>query len=542
MPADVLVRHCTLTVRGRGGWGWGTDCAGYLAAAIPAIEQALEQVLRDCELDPTTEVRIEEPVFVTWLRDGTMPDEVRQALVEMIRGEAEKARPALAPSDGVDPMPRPQPASAGPPAPGPAARGLDGADTVAELLAAWSRSGRLRQIVASWPVAVVLRWLDTLRMSAEGSERTEVAAPACESIAELVLADEQWPGGQRRVADQLLVLLGALLAAAGNRPVGPATFEHATYLVRSAAARDGAPPDPLPEAAARSAETHRQAAEATAPPARTLALGPLQRSVAPGLPFLVVVQLSRIGYLDALAAVAQAAGVPAAAQVVAAGVAGKVLPPPERGWRRYRAEAEAVAAASGVPPGEADSIAHALQTDAELMIPPLESALAALYAAGRSAADEVVVTATADGAVCGEAEGALPIAWLPDLDGLDPVLNQLGRPPLRHTDLFAPLARELAARSACPNLEVPALERHAGAVAGTALGSLAQELWGTGVANAPLLALERFADLEVELRPGDVLAVAIPRGQRWLDLSRAGLLDRWEIPWAQGGYWELVSW
>jgi hypothetical protein len=228
--------------------------------------------------------------------------------------------------------------------------------------------------------------------------------------------------------------------------------------------------------------------------------------------------------------------------VIAAGVAGKVLAPPERGWRRSRAEAEAVAVASGVPPGEADSIAHALQTDAELMIPPLESALAALYAAGRSAADEVVVTATADGVVCGEAEGALPIAWLADLGALDPLLDQLGRPPLRHTDLFAPLAHELAARSACPHLEVPSLERHAGAVAGTALGSIAQELWGTGVANAPLLALERFANLEVELRPGDVLAVAIPRGQRWLDLSRAGLLDRWEIPWARGGCWELVSW
>ena len=48
MPADVLVRHCTLTVRGRGGWGWGTDCTSYLAAAIPAIEQALERVLPDC--------------------------------------------------------------------------------------------------------------------------------------------------------------------------------------------------------------------------------------------------------------------------------------------------------------------------------------------------------------------------------------------------------------------------------------------------------------------------------------------------------------
>jgi hypothetical protein len=79
-------------------------------------------------------------------------------------------------------------------------------------------------------------------------------------------------------------------------------------------------------------------------------------------------------------------------------------------------------------------------------------------------------------------------------------------------------------------------------VVATALGSLSQELWGERHADAPQLALDRLADLEVELRLDATIAVAVPRGQRWLDLRRVGLLDRWVVPWAPGGFWDLVTW
>ncbi len=271
-----------------------------------------------------------------------------------------------------------------------------------------------------------------------------------------------------------------------------------------------------------------------------------RRTVAPGLPFLVLVQLGRIGYLDAVAAIGSATGEPLAAQVVAAGLAGKVLPAPQRGWRRDTAELEAVAAASGLPPDDVDALAHALRNEVRVCVPPLESALIALYAAGRAASDEVVVTSTAEGVVFGEPGGSLPIGWLSDRRGLDGALAQLGGPPVRRTDTFATFMSELAARTAFPHLGLTGLERHLGAAVGAALGSIAQELWGVETAgageDAPLLALERLGDLEVELRWDDVLAVAVPRGRRWLDLGRAGLLDQWAVPWAAGGVWELVSW
>jgi hypothetical protein len=544
VEADVVVRHCTLTVRGRGGWGWGTDSSVYLAAALPAIEQTLERVLRECDLDPDADVRIEEPIRLSWSRDCTLPDELRQALVTQIRRQAESAgatqvlHTATATSAAADTN------AADPPAVPPGFTAVEGARALASLLAAWSQSGRMQEIVASWPAAVVRIWLEAVRTMADGADAADLEAPAVAAIAQLALAEERWPEEQIRAEDRLLVLVAALVAAAGSRPLGRSAFEAAARLTHVAADARELPAAPSPERLADlSRGPDREEAEAEKPTrlAGTPVLGAHRRLV-PGLPFLVTVQLSRIGYLDALVAAAEAVGVPTAAQVVAAGIAGKVLPPPERGWRRQLPETDAVAGVAGFAPDDIDSAAYASRGQLELTVPPLQSALISLYAAGRSGADEVVVTNTSDGAICGEADGALPIVWLLDIGDLDPVLDQLGRPPLRQADVFEPLARELACRSAFPHLNVPGAERHAGAVVGAALGSIAQELWGTEMPNAPLLALERLADLEVELRFDQVLAIAIPRGQRWLDLGRAGLLDHWAIPWAAGEHWELVSW
>jgi hypothetical protein len=542
--ADVVVRRCVLTIRGRGGWGWGSDGSRYLAAAVPSIEQALTRVLGDCAIDPDVDVRIAEPMSLAWRSDRTLSDDVREKLVDTVRRAAEDAGAvASAPVGDAQPATHDEQPAVSAVVPRPVPEADTGAE-LARLLAEWSQSGRLRLIVGAWPQETVTRWVESVRRAAQRSGGTELAGSACRSIADLVLADEQGPTAEGRDEDLLLVLVGALTAAAGGRRIGRATFERAEVLAGAEApARDGraeTSPDLLVEGGASSTEA--EPPEGDVHVYRTLPSDLARRVVVPGLPFLVVVQLSRIGYLDALMAVAEAAQVPAAAQLVATGLAGKVLPPPDRGWRRQHAEADAVAAAAGIPRGDVDPVVHALRADAEPLVPPLTSALAALYAAGRSAADDVLATATPHGVMCGEAAGALPIAWLPDMEALDALVDQLGRPPVVEDDLFAPLVQQLAARSAFPHCDLPDLERHVGAAAGTALGSLAQELWGADVANAPLLALERFSDLEVELRLDDVLAVAIPRGQRWLDLGRAGLLDRWAVPWSPGGHWELVSW
>jgi hypothetical protein len=271
---------------------------------------------------------------------------------------------------------------------------------------------------------------------------------------------------------------------------------------------------------------------------------PVLDQVVPALPLLVLAQLSRIGYVDAMVGAATAAGLPLGAGALGAAIAGKVLPAPRRGWRREPAENAAVAIASGEP---AEHVAGALAEIAaheQDLVAPLAAALQAAYAEGRSAKDELLVWTGEEGIVCGEEAGLLPAAWVASDTELDGALASLGRPPVRRDACFAPLARALHERPGLPRIDAPALERQLGAAAGTALGLIALDLWGSGAQPpTPLLALDRLADLEARVRSGpDGLLVAIPRGQRWLDLQRGGLLDLFTIPWLPAGRLEIGTW
>ena len=333
---------------------------------------------------------------------------------------------------------------------------------------------------------------------------------------------------------RVLVVVGALVVAAEHRLPDAAALE----LVRrraglsTAAAPDAGSPAtswPSPVAPVELAAP----TPADAPPAYA------GTAVVPALPFLVVVQLHRLGYLAPAAAALGVSGVPVADRVLAALVAGKVLPPPAHGWRREDADAAVVTLAGGLP---APRLAELLAgwAGADDAVPPLTGILAGLYADDPDPDGLVLTRLDDDCWICGEA-GGLPVAWGSGRAELGGLLGQLGAREPVEADLFAELADRLRARRAAPGLAFESLERHLGAVVGAALGSLAAELWGASA--GPLTALDRLADLEGRAVAGtDGLVLALPRGQRWLDLRRAGLLDAWSLPWAPGGRWELVTW
>jgi hypothetical protein len=544
--AEIRIRRCRLLIRGRGGWSWGNDPHRYLEAALPAIEQAVQRALAEADLPDDVDVHLTEPVRLSWRRDNTLDDNVRQAFVAALRAAAINEAPPSA--EGPSPTAAPD----GPVAmidPDSWQSDLDPgqARMLAQLLGGWSRSGRLPMIIASWPVETVRRWLAAVTL--RGSDPDVVVLPdsAVSEIVQLVLGQTA-SAATLPPAGRLLVVVAALISTAGDRLLAART------LARAAQATGAAFDDPPlaadllgPAARPRSAEvaTPLPSSAALRPAGRDHSVSAVSRRFAgPGLPFLVLVQLGRIGYLDALWAVAAVAGTEPeiTTRALVGGLAGKVLPPPRRGWSRLPAEADAVRTASGLAGTEWDRAAYGLRGHVDALVSPLQSALAALYAD----VDQVVLSETDWGPLCGEARGTLPIAWATDQAAIEEVLRQLGDPPCRRSDLFLPLGAQLGVRRAFPGVDVPALERHLGAAVGTALGSLTTELWGDAP-DAPALAMDRLADLEVELRPaepghrGAELVVAIPRGQRWLDLSRAGLLDRWPLPWSAAG-WELVSW
>jgi hypothetical protein len=545
----IVVRRCALTVRGRGGWSWGANPTRYLETAMPAIDRALQQVITEAGLPEDVELHVVQPVRLLWRPDHTLDDGARQALVSALRA----AVPATTRSDGPAAA-----AAAVPDEPGlvedsraAPVRDAKASKRLAALLGGWSRSGRLPRIVATWPEATVRRWTRAVTASASDPETVELADAAVVAIAETVLSQAQW--SQRaplREADQLIVVLAALVSAAGDRPLSADTLRRAAAAAGATLAPEpdaaGASSTPRPAAAARTpAASDRPTVAAARVPDRAVAVP--GRLTAPGLPFLVLVQLGRVGYLDALWAVA-AASAPdpdAVGRGLAGGLAGKMLPPPRRGWSRTAEETAAVLLAAGLGSEQWDRAAHAVRQQADVLVPPLQSALVALYADGRPAGG-IEVSETVDGLICGEAEGALPIGWVGGRDEVSDILGQLGDPPSSPSDRFAAMAVALHARRGFPGVDLPVLERHLGAAVGTALGSLGAELWEAEALDAPMLALERLAGLEVELRPaasrhGPAMSIAVPRGQRWLDLRRVGLLGRWALPWTPRG-WELVTW
>ncbi|MGO4362955.1 hypothetical protein [Terrabacter sp. RAF57] len=553
---DITVRRCTVHVRRRGGWAWG-DPEAYLDQVSRAIERALVQSAAEAGIPPGVDAVVTEPVTLHIGPDGVVRVDDTRALAHVVRAAAGGL--VDAPATG-----------ARPPEPGrtriepmfeagalPVRRSLDGAAldraaldgaalaaTLAAPLAAWSRAGRLGVVVSGWSPAARASWMRALRGAVTAGGGEHLGDRTVSRIAEAVLTPSFAATSTPDV--RALALVGAVITAAGGRLPDRDTLDAvlriagAGILAEGTAAAPGlASPttvatdigavDPAPSAAAMpSAPAVRDAVRS----------GPW---VVPALPFLVLVQLGRLGYLDGAAAVLAVSGLELPDAALAAMVAGKVLEPPAHGWLRSPAERDAVQLASGLDDEDLRAAVEAWEPQARHALAPLGSALVGLYAADRSRFADVAVTRTPDdGTVVGEPVGGLPIGWTSDPEELVAVLAQLGDPPVLESTVFTGLVERLAPRRALPGTDAEELERLIGAAVGTGLGSLAEDLWGNSA--DPMVALDRLGDLEARVEVHDRMTIAIPRGQRWLDLKRAGLVDAWPAAWAPGGVWELVTW
>ncbi len=370
------------------------------------------------------------------------------------------------------------------------------------------------------------------------SDTRTISAEAIDAIADAVLPGSGAEATEANESVRILLVAGAVIAAAGDQLPDASAMDVLLRRVarRSSATRgdDATPSDTRPQMP----RTRSPNASVFAP--RTVAVTPAGPAIVPALPFLTLIQLARLGFTEPAAAALAAARVAAPAHVFAAAVAGKVLEPPGRGWARNERELDAVRLASGLERDDVDAGLAELAAASDAVAPAWRAALVDLYVEGRASDADAYVTASDEERICGEEVGLLPIAWVDGDAELHDVLAQLGQPVVREGDALAPLVDLLSPRRGIPGLGAPTLERQLGAIVGTAIGSLGQELWGEE-ADVPL-AFERLRDLEAQVVVGDRVMIGVPRGQRWLDLRRAGLLEAWPIPWAPGGVWELVTW
>jgi hypothetical protein len=317
-------------------------------------------------------------------------------------------------------------------------------------------------------------------------------------------------------------------------------------------------------------------------------------SVVWALPFLLLRPLERLGYLDALETAFAAARRAHELSAFATALAYKVLPPPERGWRRDPRALEAAAAFAGRPEPVSEAELLTLADGAASLLSPLDGLVARAVLGGHDPTHPLLLVAAGGGRVLFEVDGLFPAAWtdrlfaaltgctapiviaagaaetalLAELDArgfrfvtdAPPTRGERWRRLRHHRPLWSndPLAPDATlARAATVALDVEpdavrlvealaarrgsaldrdgTLDRSVALAAAAALGDLAWSLWHEREPTSPELALHRLGDLSGQVRRRDsALEVRLPLGPRRRDLEQHRLVGEFRVPWLAG--------
>jgi hypothetical protein len=604
--ADVTIRRCVMRVVRRGGWSWGREPRALVADVVRALPALLAAELQrllpdDADGEIIAPLRVDVRIGLSELRawahtaatlDGSSAEVAGvpqgpptsspshgEAIAQAVRRALAAARPAERVTVSTPSNALPQIADH---RPDPHRR----AAAVLELLVAWQSSGALDGLLGELSDAVVDAWHDVLlherRALVDAELQNEdtidpdaehLLVPLADRAREAIASDRK----------RLRLLAAAELATtAGAHPTRPE--------VRAAIDRA------IPLAA--DAESSSRAIVPTARGEKYRADTGYVTQVSSALPFLLLNPLHRIGWIELLEATLAGAHMEDQWPALATGLATKVLPEPERGWRRTvdavrsastfagdaapRPDAEIADLARTCAPltagleaivrralldgrrrGEA-VLLSAVETGWLIVDPPgvfllshasheemlaarLVEASSPVFIPERYADARLLATLDANGVIF--VTPARPVReerWIPVADTRAPRLFS-NRPLVRMVmpgDQVVTRARDtwsaLARRPLPGRPSDRQLDHALSLAAALALGTIAWDLWRRREATDPLLALERFGDLEGTVRFEEhQVRVRLPLGKRFRDLKDAGFLeDVPRVPWL--GYRSVV--
>lgn len=597
MP-DVTIHRCVMRVVRRGGWSWGPEPKRLVAdvvRALPALLAAeLARILpEDAGGEVSAPVRLDVRIGLAdlreWARRGARETQGAVAEVGGIAAAVRRALAAEMPAARLIAAPAPgaQPDAA---APVPDAHTRRAA--VLNVLVAWRTAGALEELLRGLPDLAIATWHLLLLESGvvpEVAAREEPPARAVgggtsQGPTTAGLASLLEPLAERAAVaapiDRLrLRLLAAVeLAVVASVPPANASARAAIDACLALEQGDG-------EARSRT-QTRRTAGSGT-----RRAVSGTEVRVSSALPFLLLGPLRRIGWLDALDATFAAADLENALPALAVALATKVLPEPERGWRRTHAAAACAAAFAGDAEPRPDPEVTEVARIAAPLAPALDAVLRRSLLDGHRAGDPLLLCAAESVWLLVEPEGVFLMAHADDPEAVAAraletaalvfvpageadatmlaVLHAAGvtfvtpaRPvrgelwhlvrgthsPRLFTNgraaAFVPPSETVAARAREVWLAFgrrplpgrppePSLERALTLAAAVALGTISWELWRKREPTDPLLALERFSDLEGTVRFEERrVRVRLPLGKRYRDLKEAGFLeDVPRVPW-----------
>lgn len=590
--ADVTIGRCVIRVVRRGGWSWGREPRQLVNDVVRVLPMLLAAELQrlvpdEAEGELAAPVRLDVRVSLSELRTWA------RALARQIEAGGEQSRDGIGAADasltGADGLPaalrrvlasahvlqRISLTSTQPIQPRPSTAAGDArhrATTVLNVLLAWFSAGALESLLRALPDAAVNAWHRVLH----GTRRADDAVAQEERLPEMrdvltpyaALAVDATPAERVR----LRLLAAAEIAASGG--------EAPERSVR--AAIDAAIPD---------AEDDVSLGPGALPvvhetPALRAGIG-FETRVPSALPFLLLGPLHRIGWLDVLDATLAGAHLDRGLPALAIALATKVLPEPERGWRRtpdaIRASATFAGDTGARPDDEIASLAHA----AAPLMPALDAVLRRALLDGRRSGNAVLLCSTealrlivdppgvfliahahSDEELAGYLVDARAPVFVPDVEADARMLEALDRAGVAFVTPARPVRGEqwtalsgtraprlfsnrrvagfalppdeawararqtweaLARRPIPGHPSDPSLDRTLSLAAALALCTIAWELWRSREATDALLALERFGDLEGTVRFDEAqVRVRLPLGKRFRDLEAAGLLA--EIP------------
>jgi hypothetical protein len=613
--ADVTIHRCTLRVIRRGGWSWGPAPRRLVETAARLLPFLLARQLEGLwpenaagEITELPRLRLrlrlaDLQAIAASLASGATRLEENPALAALEEDLAQavallpaRLRPVRWVAD--DPDAHTEDATSDAPA-------ASAPPTPLAVLLDWRGRGTLPALLRGFSEGALDRWEQALRSTAPADLPASPVAPASElpellgAIARTleVAPDEALPAKasaaarrQRRRRHRLL----ALVEIAARTALSPASAEVRAALDRALpivtqapAARPRREPPAAPQLPVIVEPAPTPASAPAAP--RPGAARRTWTAEALALPFLLLGPLDQIGFLDAAGAAFVAAGQEADLPAFAAGLAFKVLPPPERGWRRLPPQLAAAAAFAGaeeVPP-ELGALADQAMDD---LLSPLRALLARAVLDAHTPGQPLLIEAVDGGLLVGDAEGLFPIAlstpddlpvllrgmrdplflrtaaaapallaaldraglrWVTDapptrderwrrLEAMpgerwwsnddatpDEPLCALARPLPELCDELALTWRALVIDRPCaPRPRHADLDRTLALAAGMALAFIAWALWRTRETAHPRLALHRFGDLGARVGVGvDRIEVGLPMGRRHQDLRAHRLLE-----------------
>jgi len=458
------------------------------------------------------------------------------------------------------------------------------------MLRQWERDGDLMQRCSTLPSALLTPWLEHLRAQWPTSN-LGVKQPSEAQLDRILqqVQDERvlLPAGEQLTLVRRVILAVRLFAASADRSQAQrllaATLQQQSASDSAVARISERDPSEADDGRSRTETLPAAVTVAThAIPSQSATSREFAIDIPSALPFLLLGPLSKIGYLDALQVASNVAGGSELPIAFAAALAYKVLQPPQRGWYREAAQRHTAGAFAGIAripeDQEIAAAAHALRTQTPLFDQLIAANLIqghradapwllcvderqsfilfdadGLFPVAVGTPQALATSIAPSGSPLYVARGAATASAFEVLDGLQ--IPYVSRSRISSHGAHQGRMRVLAERGEdrCERamaawhairfdrliLRQPAdaaMDTSLTLAASLALGTIAWTLWREREATDPLLALERFDDLDARIHStATTLHVRLPLGRRFWDLRDHGLLaDVREVPWLDG--------